>query len=279
MSKIDVQSFRVNNDHLLRVRLNVDSVKCEKYEVKLQVNRQNMHVLSTSKGIITRNNVISVLGGFDYLEVFADYPKQGESGECFVSFQNGDELVHSESLKFDINRKSTVTPLNNDIEVVKTLGMDFESRMKSFVDRLSSKTLSKWSAYLSVDGDITVQIKAAPKTRSWAAFGEKSNEILATDILLSLDPDTRKIIIPIEAVWVNFDAYDTSSLYLFELVQADFHNVPNVYYKTKISNAVNLDSIPRIDMRRLEDYQSPTGEKLTDKNWQISESGLPVNRT
>ncbi len=273
MSKISVSTFRVDDQRIQRVRMNLSRIS-EKCVLKFITDKRPLNVISTSSGII-RDNAVEITNPPEFIQLYLELGSE-DKGECLLAFYNGNTLYKSESLLFSIDLNACVSPIKSDIQVIKTVGLDFKSRMLQFVDTLGRRPNSRWKVNITVQDDIVLQINNRSQHTCFASVGEMSDKILSSDIVFTLYPKIHKLIIPKELIWKKFGSYGSNNIYCFELVKPDFHSINNVLYKSKISNSLSISDVPKKVPQILSNFHDPFGQGFTDE-WRISRvSFLPT---
>ena len=278
LSKIDVSTFRVDNQSLLRARVRTGTMDCEYSSFQfLDKDKNNLRIVSTSSGFIGED-VVRVTGTSDFIEIFMDHPNEIQQCECLISFLNGNNLINSESLYFTPITGKGMSPSLSDIQTIKSRGINFDDRMKQMKDRLEYQLSSKWRIQLRVQDDIILRINSKANKRALACLGESSVNLISSDFVFFLYPTINKMVIPREVIWKNHGKYTSDTLCCFELVKADFHRSENSLYKSKISNSIHVYDISKDEKVKIDDFRQPTGAMLDD-NWSISnQSSLPIYR-
>jgi len=275
MSTISVNTFKVDNHRIQRVRMNLSRTS-EKCVLQFKTDKNPLNVISTSLGII-KDNTVEMTNPSEFIQLYLELGSENK-GECLLSFYNENTLSKSESLSFPIDLTSCVSPIKSDIQVIKTMGLDFTSRMLQFVDTLGRRPNSRWKVNITVEDDIVLKINNRSQYMCFASVGEMSDKILSSDIIFALYPKIHKLRIPKELIWKKFSSYNSNNIFCFELVKPDFQKIKNILYKSKISNSLDIHDIPKKVPQVLSDFHNPFGEKFTNE-WTISKvSLLPVHK-
>ncbi len=193
-------------------------------------------------------------------------------------YLQGEDLRFYETLVVYIDKSASLIEEDFEIPVVSSKGRDFESRINTFKSQALRQT-SSWRVYMSVANNINVSVNTFGKKKIFVSFGELNAEITSSDFLFTLEPRKHNVVIPREVFWSKYDLYTPNArLCICKLIQADFHSADNVYYKTIISNIMNMSSFPKRKKTDLRNFRSPLGRQL-HKYWMIDpKSHLPVFR-
>lgn len=281
MSSINVQTFRVDDEDLLRVRLNISNLKSDSVRVQFKSSKQQLSVVSTSLGMINHDTVI-LHGTPEYFQVFVQKPELKEDCECLISYFNGSNIVHSESLSFQSDKPGNITPAPTEISAIKSSGYLWKTRINQFQEVIQGrKQSSVWNASVSIKEDIVLNFNTKSKKGCYMAFGPDGDTLCFFDYIFSVSPQDKQIVIPVESFWRKYEEYGTTinQVACFEIITPDFVTIPNAFYKRKLSGYINVKDIPESNYQDLLDFRTPTGSVFNNQQWEISDiSGLPVYR-
>jgi len=271
MSQIEVSKFRINNEHLLKIKIDFSKISYDKCIIEFVSQGRNITVVSTSVGSINKNSVI-ITKITDMANVFVSAPDY--SGECLISFLSGGQLINSESIPFVVDRGGVAPLFTNEIDIIKSSGSNFNQRMKHFFDMINRRN-SKWRINISVQDDIMLSVKTTSRDTVFVAIGEIGHEMTNSDLIFTLYPNISRIIIPSEIIVSRYNMYKSKDLCCSELVKPDFCAIDNIFYKSKISNTVNIRKLDLHKHHDIDYYKMPTGTKF-ESGWHLSSLNLPV---
>ncbi len=272
MSKIDTEIYRSGDRKLLRVQVSIDWYACEKCILEFRNENYHLAILSTSTGAVVSDQVV-LREKTSLVEAFIEYTPDLNSFDCLISYLNGNKLVHFETLRSETEDEKVIKATETVIRTVHTSGEDYNARKILFSKLLSDVRSSAWKVHISIENDLVVRF-IQYGAKAFMAFGEISEELLSSDFIFPVDKSLTQIIIPKEVVWKSYDLYSIKpNLGCYEIVKADFHSAPNLYYKVKASNVVELSQIPRQKKKKLDNFTNPFGEEF-GKKWSLDKKSM-----
>ncbi len=239
MKELEVSLHRLNNTRVVKANLSLyyESDKYDTCELSFMSNDKPLSILSTTSGRIENDVVISY--NMSQSEIFVEY--LGDSKiECLVGYYKGDNLDYSITLDSVIEYDREIKEVAINSPVISTVSKEFNERLSDFKKHLK-KTSSLWKFDLSCPNDVVLSPVTKGKDKIIIAFGEVSEEMLASDYFFSVDANAKVVNIPKEIFELKHPQYSSGcKIGVFELVKPDFINVDNVYFKVLISNTLSL---------------------------------------
>lgn len=244
MSKIDVALYRTEDHRILKVLFSSDYEKDHEYHIlSFKCNTETVAVISTSTGSIDREGNVK-LADFQ-AELFVDYCESSSELECLVGYYRNNELIDYETLTAYFDNTQAIKAAKITIPYLKTAPGSFKDRFEDFFAALSRRK-SSWKIQISCSDDVFLDIVSRSNTPAMVIFGENAREILASDYIFRLDPEVRKLNLPIEIIKRQYLQYTPHChLGVFEVVEPDFLGAQGVYYKSLISNLITLSDIAK----------------------------------
>lgn len=277
MNKIFIQQFILENDNLIRAKVILSYKKYHKLIIMFKEEDYVFNIISTSQGIISENQ-IHITQQIDFVQVFLEDISKFAKCECILSyFDDKGELIHTDIMDFEIYNKISIKSSEQYADIVKSnKNQTFKNRMQQFAKTINEGLGSKWSVRLQYENDIIMYVRTKSQNNCIMSLGEHSESVIDSDIVFSVNKNCKKIILPIEALWLKYNKYNTKTIACYELVKPDFVNLSNLYYKRKISNYLNIEISPKIKRMSISEFTTPTGKNF-EYPWKISEhSGLPI---
>jgi hypothetical protein len=230
-----------------------------------------LEIVSTTEGSI-RDRKVVLQKQKSYLEVCLLYREK--PFDCLIAYLDGDNLMKHETFEIEPEKVRPIESLTTVTEPIRTNSLDFNEKLRELYSELTLKR-STWHLKLELDKDIKVEVLRAGKRFTLVSFGESGPELVDGDFIFTLDPQVKRFVIPMELVWRNFHKYKGKAhLAVFELVRADFHRIPNMFYKRPISNSISLNDVPRMtDISAT--FTSPLGIPLPQDEWSL-DYGVPT---
>lgn len=273
MSRVNALLSRTNDRRILCVTVAIDR-HSDYATIQVLQNDQPIEIFSTTHGSIQDNRVrIPQPGKAGEILLTVEYP-HGDS-ECLISYFDGDEFMESETFPIVVSPCKSIEEKNISVMTINTAPETFITRMNRFYNELN-RSKSPWNIGLSCDDDIVLNIKSQGDKKTVVSFGEDSKEIIASDYTFTMFPDISPIILPKEVFWKKYSQYQANAnLGIYELVNPGFISSPNIFYKVRISNLVQLSSFARKKEAHIGDFLNPLGTHFDD-SWTIGEAELPV---
>ncbi len=274
MNKIAPEIIRVKDQLLIKVSISLDGTASEYSYVEFKQGEKLLDIFSTTEGSINNGRVI-LRKQKSYLEICIEYTS--EQLECIIAYMDGNDLLKYQTVPIDVEKLNPIRKIEQYTDIIKTKNTDFSKRMDE-LHSTSQTRHSSWQLKLEIEKDLKVKVLRSGQAVINVAFGRHSKEPVGGDFIFTLDPTIKNFVIPREVIWRHYRNYGQDArLSIFELVQADFHNVPDVYYKCPISNAVALKQFPKMIDRAITEFTSPSGIYFSSDEWQIP-YGLPTRR-
>ncbi len=275
MSKIDTEILRSRDERLLKVGAQVDyRGSFDRFSLELTSASGNLPIVSTSAGSIIENKVFSSQKNF--VQIFADLIDVDEL-DCLISYFRGQELIHFETLPIVLKNTGVIQKDTVVLENISSIDAGYIEKTEH-INKTYALFKTSWRAFVSVDNEILIRFTKRGSDKTYVSFGEITPNLLASDLIFSVDHNTSEVIIPKEMAWSKYNKYSLDTdLGCCLIVTADFHSLTNKYYKVKISNGIGLSDLPRRGSeRKLSEFTNPFGQPLK-KNWRVDEmSRLPV---
>lgn len=272
MNKITPEIIRVRDQLLIKLSMHLESVESEWNYIEFRQNDKSLEIFSTTEGSIKENRVI-LRKRKSYLEVCIVYT----SGpwECIIAYLDGNDLLKHQTIPLEVEQLDPIRELEQVVDIIKTKNVGFSERLKELHRTVLPSRHSPWQLKLEVQRDLRIKVLRSGASVIHVTFGKYSPELIKGDFIFTLDPHVKVFAIPREIIWQNYHTYGgKTGLGIFELVQADFHRIPDVYYKTAISNSVPLNEFPKIQKGVLSSFTSPLGILFTEDEWNL-QNGLP----
>jgi hypothetical protein len=274
MSKVNSEIIRVQDQLLIKLFIYLGKEHAEWNYIEFRKDDLTLDILSTTEGAIRKKRVI-LLKQKPYLEICLNYIS--DSFDCVIAYLDGDNLLKHETTLIEPEQIKSITKAKDETDFLATSNNSFAERLQELYERLTSRR-SLWHLKLELDKNIKVTVLRSGKASVNVAFGRSSYEPVSGDFIFSLDPEIKNFIIPTELVWRNYHEYEGKAhLAVFELVQADFHRIPNMFYKSPISNSVALSHFPKVITTNSVQFSSPLGLSLPQEHWKC-DYGLPTWR-
>lgn len=271
MSSINVQSYRSEDESLLRCTIKIDyQGKYDTCSIEL-IN--DMVLLFTSDGSITENKLI-LAKPKSIIHIICKPQVNMQHATFIVSYFNDNQLAHSEHISASFDGVGAISNKQNiRVREIKLSGGFKPNNMANYLPTI----VSPWKVNLTLQSDIVARITSSGLKCTYMAFGEHSAEVSCHDLLFLVDTNMKKIIVPIEIVWKFYANYTTDALLSFyEIVKPDCCSIDNLYYKIKVSNAIKLSDISKHDDLSLGNFVDPLGEQF-NQSWMLHpDSMLPV---
>jgi hypothetical protein len=177
-----------------------------------------------------------------------------------MSYFEGDDLLHYEN---ETIRCSGARKIVSESQVVRSI--------KSRNDG------SQWQLKIAVPNNIVVSVQKHGDHRALFAFGEISDQVVASDFIFSIGPHDETVVIPRHIFWRNYERYSNNAeIACSELLQVDNPRLKNIHYKVPVSNRLKFLDFPRKVNRAISEFTDPLGRAFDD-NWIINQSsGLPI---
>lgn len=246
MSTISAQYYRTEKDILIKTKIEVSDMDSDVFSVQFRNSDGPIGIVSTNAGIIS-NDVVTIKGQ-KTAEIIIEKAKPGY--DCLISFKNGNEIKHSESISFSID--------NNNIVVLSA----------------TQPIKSEWKITLSIMEDFVCSIRTTSTKPIHACFGQIAENIEYTDFIFQIYPGQRKLIIPVEIFWANKMKYSSKTVSCFEVIKS----AENIYRKKQISNSITFDKVLKRDKKPLYYFVDPVGKTFDAETWEITQSGLPTKK-
>jgi hypothetical protein len=183
-------------------------------------------------------------------------PYTSEPFDCIIAYLNNDNLLEHET----INIKPDLINLSHDdaqLVTIRTPNAHFVDRLNA-LPKILIERRSTWFFKLEVNNDVHVTVLRNGANPIYVSFGSSEIPMVESDFIFYVEANTRNFIIPIEVVWQNSAKYpENSRLGLYELVSVDFHKIPNIYYKSPISNSIQLKDFPQANKKYASSSLSP----------------------
>ncbi len=244
MSNINVILYRTDDQRVLKVSFVSDYKKGHDYSVlSFKCDSKTVNIISTSSGSIDgEGNVKSVKS---QAELFVEYCESASELECLVGYYKNNELLDYETLVAHFDNTQAIKTADTAIPYLKTIPASFKDRFEDFFSALSRRK-SSWKIQITCSDDVFLDIVSSSNTPAMVTFGENTKEVLASDYIFRLDPNTHKLTIPIEVVQRYYIKYTPQSqLGVFEVIEPDFLGVQGAYYKCLISNLITVSDIAK----------------------------------
>lgn len=256
MSKVVALDTQIDDKYFLILTIEISA---RSYDYCMISVIPKSAIISSDAGSIL-NDEIKVISDRK-LKICLDYPYGQSSLECIISFFMMDKLIDSESMIVPVKFKEPIIKKDFSIPVIRTQAKNFEDGIKSISSALN-KGISLWEAELALKDGILVSFIRQSDEIGVFAFGEPSQNLMASDYLFQASKELNQFVIPIEIFWKNKDLYTQSKLGVYELVKADCITLKNYYFKRLISNFLDFDQLSKISPDQHE-LRSPTGEIFT----------------
>ncbi len=243
-SYINVTLCRANDQRTLKVLFTLDYEKeYNHYMLSFKCNSEAVDVISTSSGNIDEEG--NVKSQDSKIELFVDYCEFGSELECLVGYYKGNELLDYETLTSYFDNAQVIKTAEIKIPCLKTIPASFKDRFEDFCSALATRK-SSWNIQISCREDVFLDIISQSNTLAMATFGENTRNVLASDYVFRLDPNVRKLILPIEIIAKQYPKYTPQcQLGVFEVIEPDFMGAQGTYYKSLISNLITLSDIAK----------------------------------
>ena len=219
---------RRNDTRMINIEIELDfSEKFDYASISFKCHNE-LEILATSVGHIQSNSIEVMHVGL--IECQVEYSTSSNVLECLVGYYSEGVLIHHESILSDFDNQRAIEDISVDIPELKTVLGSFEDRLVDFKQTLR-RTESSLHANVQYDeDDVLITFLSNRDKTSFLSFGEDSEEILASDYIFSVIPETKVLHIPKEIIKSS-----GTRLSLWELVRPDFLSVSNVYYKVPVS--------------------------------------------
>jgi len=275
MSRVASEIIRVQDRLLLKLSIRLERECAEWSYIEFRSGDSVLDIFSTTEGAIQGNRII-IRKQKPYLETCLDYISS--DFDCVIAYLDGDNLMKHETIHIEPERVKVIEGIEERSESVATENKDFAGGLRELHDALALRR-SAWHLKMELDKDIKVAVLRCGKVPISVVFGEFSDGLVDGDFIFTLDPLIKSFVVPTELVWRNYRKYKKQArIAVFELVQADFHRIPNIFYKSPISNSVAVSAFPKIKPVNSESFTSPLGVPLSQDKWQC-EYGLPTWRS
>lgn len=241
MSKIDVQNIRTDDHRIMFVNFDLDyDAEFEYATIIFQCNGESLRIVSSTVGSINEEGHIKtkIKKGQCYLE----YCDSGRL-DCLVGYYSKNDLQYNEILSVSVEKTEQIIDSSINIRTIGSRSRSFEKKYTTFLSSLNDQP-SSWLLDISFVEDVFIRILAKGQQPTLVSFGENSTELLGSDFIFVLYPETSKLNIPKEILAKQYTKYPIGcKLGVFELVKPDFLNLENLYYKVPISNTMTLNDI------------------------------------
>jgi len=274
MSKVVSDIIRVKDRLLIKLAIYLERTHAEWNYLEFRRENSILDILSTTEGFI-QNNRIVLKKQKSRLEICIDY--SDKPFDCIIAYLDSDNLMKHETVHIEPEIFKPIQPFGQEAIVVETGERLFSDKLQELHKTLTTRR-SLWHLRISLERDLKVSVLRSGKSSINVAFGSSGDDVVIGDFIFSIDPDTKNFVIPVELVWMNSKLYPRHArLAIFELVQADFHRVPNMFYKSPISNSVVYSDCDKIETGSLEAFTSPLGLVFTPDQWRC-DYNLPIWR-
>ena len=265
MSRVASDIIRVKDKLIIKLTISLEGSVSEWSYLEFRQDDSMLDILSTSAGFIQGNRII-LKEQKSYLDVCLGYIC--EPFECIIAYLDGDNLMKHETLLVEPEVFKPIQTLEHNASVIRTGNVGFFDKLQELHKILATRR-SLWHLKLEVNRDINVTVLRSGKSPITVAFGKSTDHIVTGDFIFSIEPEIKNFVIPIELVWRHYGTYKKRArLSIFELVQVDFHKIPNVFYKSSISNSIAVSDCVKIEQGSPESFTSPLGEPLAEELWQ-----------
>jgi len=263
--------IRHNDNYYIDVELNIDYSNFDNCVISFS---DGYYIVSSNAGHIIDNTVSVTKTSKVVVRIKHESALKGT--ECFVSYYINEELQHFDSIIIDTSDINSITDTNISVDNIDgSMTSIFEQKMETFYSVLNKKK-PDFSLKIDIDNDIIINIINAPKDSTYISFGEITESLLSSDIILSLYHNIKQIIIPKEIIWKTYDQYSSSSdIGCCKIVSPSFCSIKNNYYKIIVSNKLTLSDLPRYKQSKLSDFYDPMNRPFNNK-WTLSKFCLPV---
>lgn len=238
MSSITANVYRSDDSRIIRVSLELDYAKGDHSLISFKCGENKIAVISTSKGNIDSEG--NVKTDARSIEMHLEYANSSNKLECLVGYYDERDLKYYETLTSTFDNSIGIVETPVSVPSLKTIPASYKARFQDFFAALDRR-VSSWQVEMSYPEDVVLQIVKSGKDPMTVCFGEQSREVLSSDYIFQLDPEVNKVSLPREIVKNRYHKYSSNcSLGLFELIKPDFLGVQNVFYKSPISNLLNI---------------------------------------
>jgi len=254
------EKIHFNNQNLLCVFIIFEpSVECSGYSVEfLNIDK----ISATTEGFI-RDNEVYINKRVKNVKIYLEH--NIEDIECTAKYLIKDQVVHYEKVDIHSNRND-YEEWHAPVVFTANKGMDF------FKNRIHQKIFSELSVELDLKDDLTIYIKNNDKCLLFC-LGTQSDELTASDLTFHIEKDIHKINVPFELLIKRFL---NKKIAMHLLTKPDFRkDVNNLYYKSKISNEVEIKE-KDIKIVNINEFKTPVNTVLDPLEWVIDwETQLP----
>ncbi len=244
MSKLDIALYRSDDHRLLKALFVSDYGEPYDYcTLSFKCGTEPVNIISTSMGNIDELGNVKLRE--PKTELFIDYCESSPELECLVGYYENSELLHYETLTAYFDNTQAIEAVETTIPYLRTIPGSFQDRFEDFFSALSRKK-SSWKIQISCPGDIFLDIVSRSNISTTVTFGENTRDVLASDYIFRLDPNVRKLNLPIEVVRKHYPKYTPKcQLGVFEVIEPDFLGARGAYYKNLISNLITISDIAK----------------------------------
>ncbi len=244
MSKIDVTLYRTEDHRILKVLFASDYEKDHEYHtLSFKCNTESMTIISTSAGSIDGEGNAKLTE--PTAELFVDYCESSSELECLIGYYQNNELLDYETLTAYFDNTQAIKTTEITIPNSRTIPGSFEDRFEDFFSALLRRK-SSWKVQVSCQDDVFLDIVSRSNAPATVIFGENTREVLASDYIFRLEPETHKLNIPIEVIRKKSQKYTPRcQLGVFEVIEPDFLGAQGVFYKSLISNLITMSDIAK----------------------------------
>lgn len=270
MNKITPEIIRADDRLLAKLSFQLDNDKKSQFvSLEFWSDGQPMDLINTTAGNIKGYSVV-IKNPKRFVEICIPYAR---TIECRIAYLNADNLVQSETITIELEEVAAIILDDTQTDSLQVDGSSFEEKMRQLPQTLAKRP-SAWTLKLSLTDAIHVKVLKAGKQPTWACFGQMGHELSNTDFMFTLYPGIESFSIPTELI-LKYHRHHLRDgrLSVFELVRADFHRIPDVLYKSVISNSIRLSEFTMPERHLVSYFTAPTGEPLGDR-WVVS-NNLP----
>lgn len=270
MIKVTTQVIRFEDSLMCKFVFTLDmAIKSKSMTIEFWDGEHSVDIATTTVGYIQRKK-ITIDQPKQRVEVCIPY--LDHQIECRVAYLDEDDLVKSETLQIEPEKVSSVEASRLEPDFVPSDGENFSEQMTNLPDTLKERG-SAWNLKLTASSNIVVEVLKSGPEPIKAAFGDGQHEVTSSDFIFTLYPNQKNFVIPAEVILKFKKNYRGLLLGVSELVEAGFHRIPNVYYKSPISNFIHGNRI-KSENHSLSNFRTPDGETFGE-NW-IVQNDLPV---